>query len=196
MLNLKEEIEKFLSLDWVNTNNKEQNFQGRLYAYLQHLEQWGYLVEMETSRNDEHIKYSFSSYTDWAKTEMDILVYKKDMSEKYAAELKWFYDPTFHYFDHIEEYKMDVKFARQLVEQGGFTEACSIVIINPKDLTNPSKSRKNFDELMAFGYNGDNSNAEIKINENTVPLVWKDLHNKVSTGDKCYYYIVSFNKQS
>lgn len=118
---------------------------------------------------------------------------QKGFVRKYAAELKWFYNPYFHYFDYIKDYKQDIKFAKQLVKLGGFTEACSIVVVNSERLATPSKLRKNYDELMHFAYKGDKSDAVIIVDGLEVPIVWHDLYNKVPSGEKCFYYISSFN---
>ena len=49
MINLKEEIITCLQ-DWRNTNNKEQNLQGWLYAHFLKYRSEGYVIEMEIYR--------------------------------------------------------------------------------------------------------------------------------------------------
>jgi len=56
MINLTDTIDDAL-ITIVNTNNKEQNFQGRLYASLIKLEKYGYVVEMETNVKDDHLPF-------------------------------------------------------------------------------------------------------------------------------------------
>lgn len=137
MINLKHEIETFLNSNWCNTNDKEQNMQGRLYAWLLRFEQIGYVVEMETSVRDEHLKCFKNkvwkddfSLEKFAKKEMDLFIYNKAFTEVYAAELKWIYkrDKGWNILDNLEDFKDDAKFCYQLVEHGGFTETCSVVV--------------------------------------------------------------------
>ena len=148
MIRLQSEIENCLQTIR-NTNNKEQNFQGRLYAYFMKFEKEGYVVEMETNIKDIP---NISHLDNYSKKEIDILIYKKDYSEKYAIELKWTYDPGFHYLDKLEEYKKDVVFVRQLVQFANFNETCSVIVMdtNPNHLTNPSENRINKEEEKLF----------------------------------------------
>lgn len=140
MLDFNNEIESCLkSIN--NTNDKEQNFQGRLYAHFLPFEKDGYIVEMETSVNDEHLKSILkdrmhdntpSDFTkaDFHKIEIDLLVYKPDQSELYAAELKWIYNRTngWNVVDHLEDFKADAIFCHQLVKKAKFTQTCTIVV--------------------------------------------------------------------
>ncbi len=140
MIDFSQEIEKCLK-KLHNTNNKEQNFQGRLYAHFLPFEKEGYVVEMETSVNDEHLKPILKKRMsatdlndfkkeDFRKIEIDLLIYKQDYSELYAAELKWIYNRTGHWnvVDHLEEFKADAIFCHQLVEKAHFNETCSVVV--------------------------------------------------------------------
>lgn len=150
MINLQNEIENCLKT-LRNTNNKEQNFQGRLYAYFLKFEKEGYIIEMETSVNDTHIPF-FSDTISYKKKEIDILIYKEDYSEKYAIELKWNYNPGFHYLDRLCEYEDDVIFVKQLVEKANFDETYSVIIVdtNPKHLTKLRQKRKNQEKEDSF----------------------------------------------
>ena len=140
MINFSQEIENCLR-KVRNTNNKEQNFQGRLYAHFLPYEKDGYVVEMETSVNDEHLKVILkqrmndTSSTDFKKAdfrkiEIDLLIYKKDYSEMYAAELKWIYNRSdgWNVVDHLEDFKDDAVFCHQLIEKAHFNETCSVVV--------------------------------------------------------------------
>jgi len=140
MINFSHEIVKCLK-NVHNTNNKEQNFQGRLYAHFLPFEKEGYIVEMETSVNDEHLKPILkqrmhdTSATDFKKAdfrkiEIDLLIYKKDYSEMYAAELKWVYNRSegWNVLDHLEDFKDDAIFCHQLIEKAHFNETCSVVV--------------------------------------------------------------------
>lgn len=140
MINFSQEIENCLRTVR-NTNNKEQNFQGRLYAHFLPYEKDGYVVEMETSVNDEHLKVILkqrmndTSSTDFKKAdfrkiEIDLLIYKKDYSEMYAAELKWIYNRSdgWNVVDHLEDFKDDAVFCHQLIEKAHFNETCSVVV--------------------------------------------------------------------
>ena len=121
MIHFSQEIEKCLN-NVYNTNNKEQNFQGRLYAHFLPFEKEGYVVEMETSVNDEHLKpvllkrmndsrLSDLKKDDFRKIEIDLLLYKEDFSEMYAAELKWVYNRSegWNVVDHLEDFKDDAR---------------------------------------------------------------------------------------
>ena len=147
MIDFNKEIENCLK-SLRNSNNKEQNFQGRLYAYFLKFEEYGYVVEMETNIKD--IPNTNSAL--FVKKEIDLLIYKHDYSEKYAAELKWTYDPGFHYLDKLEEYKKDVIFVNQLVQLADFDETCSVVVIdtNPQHLSKLRKKRQNQEEENLF----------------------------------------------
>ena len=143
MISFGEEIERCLQ-EIRNTNNKEQNFQGQLYRYFwDKYASLGYVVEMETSILDEHIKpeiekrakisgkLSNEDFKDnFAKTEMDLLIYKEDFSEIYAAELKWIYHREHHWnpLDYLKKFKEDAEFCRELKEKARFTETCCVVV--------------------------------------------------------------------
>lgn len=153
MINLRKEIETCLKT-LKNSNNKEQNFQGRLYAYFLKFEKKGYIVEMETNVHDDHIP--FFPKLKYEKKEIDLLIYKEDYTEKYAAELKWIYHQNgsgkWHYYDNLPEFEKDVKFVRQLVQQANFDETCSVVVIDTdkEKLTNLRADRKNKTEEEKF----------------------------------------------
>lgn len=91
---IQKEIDSFLhSSYFVNTNHREQNLQGRLYAYLLHLEQDGYVVEMETNIKSEEYSELFKDtrYRDsLLKSEVDILIYrpKNPLKPKQKERLK------------------------------------------------------------------------------------------------------------
>lgn len=213
MIHLKQEVEKFLNSNWCNSNDKEQNMQGRLYAYLMHFEQLGYTVEMETSVNDEHMISVFKQCErdlladkkeKQLKTEMDILIYKKnpdyngkdedyEYNELYEVELKWYHDAGFHYFDRIEEYKKDIRFAKFLVEKARFNEAVSVLIVNPYKNTIPRRDRSNYSELSAFAYDEENldKKSTLEIDDFKVNINWHELSGKSPKTEKCFYYIVS-----
>ena len=142
MIKLQNVIENCL-MSIKNTNNKEQNFQGRLYAYLLKYEREGYIIEMETSVKDAHVASLFPENIKYSKTEIDLLIYKKDMSEKYAIELKWNFNPGFHYLDRLREYEEDVIFVRQLVQDAGFNEACSVIVMDTEHITKLRPNRAN-----------------------------------------------------
>ncbi len=204
MINLKQEIETFLNSNWCNTNDKEQNMQGRLYAWLLRFEQQGYTVEMETSVRDEHIK-CFNNKAckdnfpieDFAKKEMDLFIFNKDFSEVYAAELKWIYkrDEGWNILDNLEDFKDDAKFCYQLVEHGRFTETCSVVVQDfeeSKQVQRCSWSRNKpeviRDKQHFLGRESYPSvedltklpggSINVKDNDSPVylPFEWKDLH--------------------
>ena len=146
MIHLQQELEKcFKTLR--NTNNKEQNFQGRLYTYFLKLEKEGYVVEMETNIGDIP---NISQPSTYEKKEIDLFIYKKDYSEKYAIELKWTHDPGYHYLDKLGEYKKDVIFVRQLFQLANFDETCSVIVVDTNCKTQPRKNRINQDEEKRF----------------------------------------------
>lgn len=193
MIHLKEIIRNFLrNTKWCNTNEKEQNLQGRLYSFFTNLEDLGYIVEMETSVKDNHLAKVLNKNS-FKKTEIDLLIYKHDFSEKYAVELKWFYSPGFHYFDRFKEFQEDCFFAKQLV-QSGFDEACSVVVVNPHGITNANNNRKNFDLLMNFGFDKYNSiPRKLRYNNNEdIEFSWETTPG-LSSDEKVYYYIISFS---
>lgn len=149
MINLRKEIETCLQT-LKNSNNKEQNFQGRLYAYFLKFEKEGYIVEMETSIKDDHIPFFNELDTNkFYKKEIDLLIYKQDYSEKYAIELKWIYHQDgsgkWNVLDNLPSFEKDLVFVKQLKEIAHFTETCSIVVYDadPEKTTKPSKHRKN-----------------------------------------------------
>lgn len=149
MINLKQEIENCLKT-LRNSNNKEQNFQGRLYAYFLKWEKEGYVIEMETSIKDDHLLFSKDlNAAAFAKKEIDLFIYKKDFSEKYAIELKWIYHQNgsgkWNVLDNLPSFEKDLEFVKQLKTLGNFTETCSIVVYDadPEKTTKPRKNRKN-----------------------------------------------------
>lgn len=137
-MNIQNEIQGFLNSSYfTNTNHREQNLQGRLYAYLLHLEKEGYVVEMESNivkSNDYKDLFGDPDLRkDLIKSEVDILIYKKkgnEFVEAYAIELKWFYDPGFHYFDNYKEFVKDVAFVQQLRSGNTrFTETAALTFV-------------------------------------------------------------------
>lgn len=154
MINLKQEIENCLKT-LRNSNNKEQNFQGRLYAYFLKFEKDGYIVEMETSINDDHISL-FPKDKKFEKKEIDLLIYKKDLSEKYAIELKWIYHQNgsgkWNVLDNLPSFEQDLIFVKQLKNSANFTQTCSLVVydIDPEKTTKPRKNRKNEEKEKPF----------------------------------------------
>lgn len=209
MLNFSQEIKKCLE-DVHNTNNKEQNFQGRLYAHFLPIEKFGYVVEMETSVNDEHLKPILKkrmsiddsndfNKTDFKKIEIDLLIYKEDFSEMYAAELKWIYNRTegWNVVDHLEDFKEDAIFCRQLVEKAHFTETCSVVVYDfdpNKQVKNP-RFVKNAEEKWAFLGNDYKEPKYGKIiskePDGKTDFEWIDLK-EYKEGQKYKYYLVKF----
>lgn len=212
MINFSKEIETAL-LVLNNTNDKEQNMQGRLYAHFLQFEKEGYVVEMETSVNDEALKrilkerMSDTTPTDFTKhdfrkIEFDLLVYKPDQSELYAAELKWIYNRSkgWNVVDHLEEFKADSIFCHQLVEKARFTETCSVVVYDffeSKQVKRYSpKNQDTLQEKLDFlgGEYPARDHGQIQCDEqgNMVSFNWMDL--KDNRNDRDYkYYILIFN---
>lgn len=159
MIHLQQEIENcFKTLR--NTNNKEQNFQGRLYAYFLKFEEEGYVVEMETNIKDDHLKDDHATFfpegVNFKKKEIDLLIYKKDFSEKYAIELKWIYHQNgsgrWNVLDNLPSFQEDLVFVKQLKNLANFTETCSVVVydIDPEKTTKHRKNRKNEKDEIPF----------------------------------------------
>jgi len=212
MLNFTQEIETCLKT-LRNTNDKEQNFQGRLYAHLLQFEKEGYIVEMETSVNDEHLKSILKSRMkdssardfnkdDFRKIEIDLLVYKPDLSELYASELKWVFNRTtgWNVVDHLEDFKDDAIFCHQLIEKAHFTETCSVVVYDfypEKQVKRYSpKNPATMQEKMDFlgGVYPAQPSGKIQCNEqgDMASFKWIDLEDKKL--DRDYrYYIIQFN---
>lgn len=198
MMNFSEEIENCLK-DVRNTNNKEQNFQGRLYAHFLKFEEEGYIIEMETSINDEHIRELFSS-NNFKKKEIDLLVYKPDFSEIYAAELKWIYyhDTTpRNVVDHLNQYIEDAIFCHQLKIQAGFTQTCSVVVydFDPKKQVkklNPNKNTLEKTNFLGGNYSICYTCGKIPFDENgsLIDFQWKDITSTIHKHHK--YYIIKF----
>lgn len=211
MLNFSEELQKAL-LILKNTNDKEQNMQGRLYAHFLQFESEGYRVEMETSINDEHIKRILKSrmhdsspqdFTkkDFRKIEIDLLVYKSDLTELYAAELKWVYNRScgWNVVDHLEDFKDDSVFCHQLIEKAGFTETCSLVVYDffpDKQVKRFSpKNQETLAEKMAF-LGGDypaRDHGQIQNDEagHLVAFEWKDFPDERDNRHYRYYMIIN-----
>lgn len=211
MLNFSKEIEAALRV-LNNTNDKEQNMQGRLYAHFLQFEKEGYVVEMETSVNDESLKRILKermndttptdfSKQDFRKIEIDLLVYKPNQSELYAAELKWVYNRTkgWNVVDHLEDFKADSIFCHQLVEKARFTETCSVVVYDFNENKQVKRySPKNQDTLQEkLDFLGGEYPARdygmIQFDEegNKVSFNWIDL--KDYRNDRDYkYYMLTF----
>lgn len=213
MINFTSEIEQCIK-HISNTNDKEQNFQGRLYAHFLQFEKQGYLVEMETSVNDEHFKSilkqrmrdkSDKDFTkaDFRKIEVDLFIYKPDQSELYAAELKWIYNRTsgWNVVDHLEELKADAIFCNQLVQKAAFTETCSVVVYDfypPKQVKRYSpKKQETMQEKLEF-LGGDYPAREFgkiacDVDGSTIDFHWIDIDDKGR--DRDYkYYILKYSK--
>ena len=209
MINLKHEIETFLNSNWCNTNDKEQNMQGRLYAWLLRLEQQGYTVEMETSIHDAHLDDTMPEITadnKPAKTEMDIFISHKDTPELYAVELKWIYNKTegWNVVDHLQDFEKDAMFCRWLAEKADFTETCSVVVYDfeeSKQVKRYSPKERIKEKRLFLGkdYPVDKSKrCYIQTGDDQLaPFMWQKLNN-ISLPDRdYYYYIISFqNKNS
>jgi len=213
MINFSKEIEKCLN-NVHNTNNKEQNFQERLYAHFLPFEKDGYVVEMETSVNDEHLKPILKKRmnvkdendfkkADFRKIEIDLLIYKKDYSEMYAAELKWIYNRTtgWNVVDHLEEFKDDAVFCHQLVEKAHFDETCSVVVydFNPdKQVRRYSpKNKETIQEKLDFlggSYPATDHGSIISDEQGgKTDFEWIDLKDYVD-GQDYKYYLIKFKK--
>lgn len=209
MMNFAQEIEKALCA-LRNTNDKEQNMQGRLYAHFLQFEAEGYIVEMETSVNDEKLKRllkqrmgdeSPADFTkqDFRKIEIDLLVYRPDASELYAAELKWIYNRTkgWNVVDHLEEFKADSIFCHQLVAKARFTETVSLVVYDfyePKQVKRYSPKRQDtLEEKLNFlgGAYPARSHGSIVASEagDLVPFEWRDLQDHRDDRDYKYYLL-------
>lgn len=182
MINFSKEIESCL-LSIRNTNNKEQNFQGRLYTHFLKYETMGYIVEMETNVKDDHISF-FPKGIPYEKHEMDLLIYSADNKEKYAAELKWIYHQNdtgrWTFLDNLSDFEKDVRFVRQLHDELGFIETCSVVVYdtNPEKQTQLRPNRKNRIDEDKF------IKQHVICNE---PYIEKNLY------DYFKYFIVTFN---
>lgn len=211
MINLKLEIETFLNSHWCNINDKEQNMQGRLYAYFLRFEQQGYIIEMETSIQDEHVaelfKTTLGDGDQTVKKEIDLFIHNSELTENYAAELKWIYNRTkgWNVVDHLTEFEKDAKFCRWLVEKHDtFKETCSVVVYD----FDSNKQVKRFspklkkEEKLAFlaGSYPPNLSQKGKIesgNRQNVEFCWQKLENQVLPGVSrdYYYYIISFENK-
>lgn len=209
MINLKHEIETFLNSKWCNTNDKEQNMQGRLYAWLLRLEQQGYTVEMETSIHDAHLDDTMPEITadnKPAKTEMDIFISHKDTPELYAVELKWIYNKSdgWNVVDHLQDFEKDAMFCRWLTEKAQFTETCSVVVYDfeeSKQVVRYSPKERKEEKLLFLGggYPVDKSKqCYIHTGDDQLaPFKWQKLNNIPVEDRDYYYYIISFqNKNS
>lgn len=216
MLNFGKIIEDFLNSNWKNTNNKEQNFQGRLYSHLLSLEESGYCVEMESNVSDEHLKdvvpVQDAQGQALCKKEIDILVYKRTegkVTERYLAELKWIYkkDGPWNVTDKLTEFIKDAQFCKQVAtaQTNSFDEACSIVVYDFDESKNvvTFAPKKNIEIKRSF-IGGDYR----KKLENTctldmgdgqrVDFRWKRLGESVQQNTTNYhYYRISFtNKEN
>lgn len=209
MIELKREIEDFLNSNWSNTNDKEQNMQGRLYAWLLRFEQQGYTIEMETSIYDEHLTDVITEDIlqrsgKPCKTEMDIYIHKGDM-EQYAIELKWIYNKTtgWNVVDHLGEFEKDAQFCNWLADKADFTETCSVVVYDFEE----SKQVKRFspkervDEKFLFlggDYPADKSKVGY-INAgdegHKAPFTWHKLESNKCKNRDYYYYVISFHNK-
>lgn len=216
MIHFSSEIEKCLR-EVQNSNNKEQNFQGRLYAHFLPFEKKGYVVEMETSINDEHLKPILKkrladsndkdfTKSEFRKREIDLLIYKPDYSEIYAAELKWIYyrDTGWNVVDHLRQFEDDAIFCHQLVNQAHFTQTCSVVVYD----FDPNKQVKDYRprnektkqaklDFLGGAYLTFPLGGYIKYDEQgtLTSFEWKNMPCKAQN-QKYRYYLISFPLKS
>ena len=197
MIELKKEIKTCLQ-GWRNTNNKEQNLQGWLYACFLKFKKEGYVVEMETNiKQDEHLDWLFENKNvkrdDFCKSEIDLLIYHHERKEAYAIELKWIYhrDQGWNVVDHLADYSRDALFCEQLLLSHICTDVCSLVAydFNPIKQVKKAYFRKDPDIKEAFlggKYmdNKGNRRQPIEGRINGVQFKWQPLYD-----DYCYYMI-------
>jgi len=213
MINCCQEIENCLKT-LENTNNKEQNFQGILFQYFREkFMSLGYIVEMETSVLDEHIKtyvcnklgISPNSCHDdiksqFRKSEMDLLIYKTDLSELYAAELKWIYhrDTGWNVLDHLKDFQDDVSFCKELKDKLLFTKTCSVVVhdfdknklVQSPRISDSKENAANVKyDFLGGSYSLLPSNGKIC----NIPFEWKNLPKNAYQNQNNRYYIIQFN---
>ena len=208
MIQLKQEIEEFLNSNWANTNDKEQNMQGRLYAWLLRLEQRGYTVEMETSIHDEHLADIMPDLKDNkpSKTEMDIFIHDASFIELYAIELKWIYNKTtgWNVVDHLEDFEDDAKFCNWLADKADFTETCSVVVYDFEESKqvkrfSPKERKEDKYKFLGEDYPCKKDRGKIFAGDEGqyAPFTWHKLNNQPRPNRDYYYYIISFqNKNS
>lgn len=206
MIHIQNEIQGFLNSSYfTNTNHREQNLQGRLYAYLLHLEKAGYVVEMESnivkSNDYDNLFEDPSLRQNLIKSEVDILIYKKkgdEFEEAYAIELKWFYDPGFHYFDKYKEFVKDVAFVQQLRSGNTrFTETAALTFVESLD-TNAQPTRRklynNYLKYMEYSPNRKQcsfvSDPDGMIVNPPVPFTWND--NLQINNTSILHYLITF----
>lgn len=210
MINFKSILESFLNSKWTNSNQKEQNFQGRLYSFLLPLEQQGYCVEMESNVADEHLKdvipASAEALGELAKKEIDILVYKREgdtVVERYLAELKWIYhkDGPWNVTDNLKAFIQDARFCKQMTleQYGGFNETCSVVLYDfdeKKQVVRYSPKHKNSDKDKFIGgcYETRLDNkCTLLVEGIDVSFRWKKPIAYINNDSTDYrYYLVSF----
>ena len=190
-INIKKEIAKALK-DWRNTNNKEQNFQGHLYAHFLKFKKKGYVVEMETNiKQDKHLGLLFKDKNFdkniLCKSEVDLLLYNEQNGEAYAIELKWIYnrEGRWNVVDHLAEFSCDVEFCKQLVENHICTNVCSFVAYDFDDKKQVQRVVFNNDKEDKEAFLGgpyiDKSGKRRKLTRGTikgVPFHWVDLYDK------------------
>lgn len=197
MINLKEEIITCLQ-DWRNTNNKEQNLQGWLYAYFLKYRSEGYVIEMETNiRQDEHLGWLFKNKdvdrNNFCKSEVDLFIYNESQKEAYAVELKWIYhrDTGWNVVDHLPAYECDAQFCNQLLSHYICSDVCSLVVydFNPeKQVKNPrfSKDSCKKEDFLGGKYTDEKGNRRQPTAGRIcgIPFKWLPLYD-----DYCYYII-------
>ena len=205
MILIQNEIQGFLNSSYfTNTNHREQNLQGRLYAYLLHLEKEGYVVEMESNivKSNDYKKLFEDSFgnSSLLKSEVDILIYKKEgdeFVEAYAIELKWFDDPGFHYFDNDKEFVKDVAFVQQLRSGNTrFTETAALTFgesLNTKAQPKRRKLYNNYLKYMEYSPNHKQcsfvSDPDGMIVNPPVQFTWNDIKiNNITI----LYYLITF----
>lgn len=208
MIEFSKEIEQCLKT-LRNTNNKEQNFQGILFHHF--MTKFGdtYEVEMETSRDDEHVKDHLIPTVDtngnlinYRKKEIDLLVYNKNhKDEKYAAELKWVYHRNgtggWNCLDMLGPFGDDAFFVDQLKEYAGFTETCSVVIYDFNEQTSVKRvvygENENVKRAFLGGeFDEDRKKGVLMVEDKSYPFVWHDNMVNIEKGQKNKYYIIRF----
>lgn len=215
MIHFCQEIETFIH-QVRNTNNKEQNFQSQLVHFF--TEKYGndYIIEVETSRADTHVKDArMIAQSDidgvlipYRKKEIDLLIYNKtDKTEKYAAELKWIYHREgtggWCCLDSLDAFSDDAVFVEQLVEHSGFTETCSVVVydFNPgrqvkRVVWGTPEQKKRKRAFLDGEYHQERLKGTLVDGKTHkgYPFVWRKLEYKSEPEQDCRYYILTFSK--
>lgn len=196
MIDIKKETENILKVDWHNTNGKEQNFQGWLYANFLKLLPNGYTIELESNiKKDEHLqplRDKIGDCNSLKKSEIDILIYNSGFSEVHAIELKWRYEhgnEKWSVADQIEEYEKDIDFCEELKECG-LTSAISLVVYNfaPQRQTRFTSTNERKKAFVGNDYKKGDIPQGCSIKG--IPFEWKEFYN--DEGKEYYYYLIEF----